>query len=224
MSMHCCALGLSEAVSASSHSACKTLKGHFPPDFPVLGPTTEWISRGVTPWSWRALLISEEIHECHDHVPVHFFLGPSPPWLPPSGGYSCGMLHSWALGCLEMLRHRPISWNLAPLYRAWPEDMGSWAYWIVTSPSKLLCIFWKYWSFPQIPASSFGLRWCFLNLNWWNHECWSPLDPSWHFFKCCLAPFYPAMDTNETAASQSNTGMFCSMLPRLRHVVLVYGL
>lgn len=32
------------------------------------------------------------------------------------------------------------------------------------------------------------------------------------------------MDTNETAASQSNTGMFCSMLPRLRHAVLVYSM
>lgn len=134
------------------------------------------------------------------------------------------MLHSWALGCLEMLRHRPVSWTLAPLYRAWPEHMGSGTYRIVSCPSKLFCIFWKYWNFPQIPASFFGLKWCFLNLDWCNHECWSPLDPNWNLFKCCLAPFYSAMDTKETAASQSNTGMFCSMLSRLRHVVLVYSM
>lgn len=164
--MHCCAFGLSKAVSTPSHCACKTLKGCLPPDFPVLGPTTVWISRGITPWSCRALLISEEIHECHDHVPVHIFLGPSPSRLPPFREYSCGMLHSWALGCLEILRHRPISWTLAFLYRAWPEHMGSRAYWIVTSPSKLLCLFWKYWNLTQIPTYFFGLRWRFQNLNW----------------------------------------------------------
>lgn len=50
------------------------------------------------------------------------------------------------------------------------------------------------------------------------------LTPGWHLLKCSLASFYSAMDTNETAASQSNTGMFGSMLPRLRHVVLVYSM
>lgn len=88
----------------------------------------------------------------------------------------------------------------------------------------MLCIFWKHWNLFQIPASFFGFRWCFLNLKWWNHECWSPLGSSCHFFKCCLAPFCSAMDTNKTSASQSNTGMFCSMLPRLKHVVLVYSM
>lgn len=72
----------------------------------MLGPTTVLVNRVITPWSCRALFINKEIHKCHDHVPDHFFLESLPSWLPPSGGYSCGIAHGWALGCLEMLRRR----------------------------------------------------------------------------------------------------------------------
>lgn len=166
-------------------------------------------------------MISEEIHECHDHVLVYLSLMPSSLWLPSSQAnpVGCCTAGSWIVW-----RCWDTDLSLGLWHLSIECGLSTWACSIANSPPKMLCIFWKYWNFPQIPASFFGFRWCFLNLKWWNHECWSTLGSSCCFFKCCLAPFCSAMDTNKTSASQSNTGMFCSTLPRLKHVVLVYSM